>query len=84
MKIKPFLKSDKTNHIKTQRNVMSIFRDFLQGSPYLPDYLQNAINFFVFGLCWIWKSMLDKSIHFVCFPKKKLVCLFPTIFILLF
>ena len=40
--------------------------------PSLPDCLQNAITFFLFGLCWVWKSMLDKSIHFVCFPKKNL------------
>ena len=26
-------------------------------------------NFFQCGLCWVWKSMLDKSFHFVCFPK---------------
>ena len=40
-------------HVKTQRKVMSLFRDFLQGfSPlYLPDCLQNAITFFLFGLC---------------------------------
>ena len=26
-------------------------------------------NFFFYrGPCWIWKSMLDQSFHFVCFP----------------
>ena len=48
--------------------------------PYLQDCLQSAITFFLFGLCWVRKSMLDKSIHFVCFPKKTIwVCLFSTI-----
>ena len=62
------------SYIKTQRKVVSLFRDFLEGfsPPHLPDCLQNAITFFLFGLCWVWKSMLDKSIHFVCFPKKNL------------
>ena len=31
--------------------------------------LQNGITFFLLGPCWVWKSMLDKSFHFVCFPK---------------
>jgi len=52
--------------------------------PYLPDCLQNATTFFLFGLCRVWKSMFDKSIHFVCFPKEFWVYLFPTIFTLLF
>ena len=61
------------SNVKIQRKVVSLFRDFLEGSPpYLPDCLQNAITFFLFGLCWVWKSMLDKSIHIVCFSKKKL------------
>ena len=38
--------------------------------PYLPDCLQNAITFFLFSLCWVWKSVLNKGIHFVCFRKK--------------
>ena len=77
-----FLDLSKKWNVKTQRKVMSLFRDFLQCSPppSLPDCLQNAITFFLFGLCWVWTSMLDKSIHFVCFPKKIWVCLFPTIF----
>ena len=38
----------KFEHNKTQRKVMSLFRDFLEGSPppHLPDCLQNAITFF--------------------------------------
>ena len=31
--------------------------------------LQNGITFFLLGPCWVLKSMLDKSFHFVCFPK---------------
>ena len=38
--------------------------------PYLRCCLQNAITFFLCGLCWVWKGMRDKSFHFLCFPKK--------------
>ena len=49
-------------HVKTQRKVMSLFWDFLQcfPPPPLPDCLKNSITFFLFGLCWVWKSMLTK------------------------
>ena len=42
--------------------------------------LQNGITFFLLGPCWVWKSMLDKSFHFICFQKNFGVCLFPTPF----
>ena len=52
--------------------------------PLLTGLSSKCHNFFLFGLCWVWKSMLDKSIHFVCFPKKiEFVC-FPPFFTLLF
>ena len=73
--------------VKTQRKVMSLFRDFLQGfssTHHLRSCLQNNIAFFLFGFCCVWKSTLDKSFHFVCFPNCFGVCLFPTIFTFLF
>ena len=40
--------------------------------------LQNGISFFLLGPCWVSKSMLDKSFHFVCFQKNfEFVCFLP-------
>ena len=67
-----------SNTSKPNERSCRFFGIFWKVPPYLPDCLQNAITFFLFGLCWVWKSMLDKSIHFVCFPKKnKFVCFPP-------
>ena len=61
-------------HVKTQRKVMSDSRKFYANFAPPPCYsggLQNGITFFLLGPCRVWKSMLDKSFHFVCFSKKK-------------
>ena len=70
------------NHLfstaKPNERSCRFFGIFCKVPPYLPDCLQNAITLFLFGLCWVWRSMLDKSIHFVCFPKKfEFVCFPP-------
>ena len=68
-------------HIKTQRKVVPLFRDFLWCfTPLLWRCLQNAISLFLFGFCRVWNSMLNKSFHFSVVQKTTGVCLFPTIF----
>ena len=57
-----------------QRKMVSLFSGFfwkVSPPPHLQCCLQNAITFFLFGsYIWVCKSTLDKSFHFVFFPKK--------------
>ena len=50
-----------------------IFLEKLFRPPPLPRSVTTLTskchNFFSYGFCWVWKSMSDKSFHFVCFPK---------------
>ena len=81
-----FFNREYSGIVKTQRKVMSDSRKFYAKfcPPPPPCYsysggLQNGISFFLLGPCWVWKSMLDKSFHFVCFQKKfEFVCFPPT------
>ena len=53
-------------------------------SPYLPDCLQNAITFFYLVSVEFGKVCLTKVFTLSVFQKKFWVCLFPTIFTLIF
>ena len=70
--------------VKKQRKVMSHFRNFLQGPP-PPTLIGLTSKYYTFFSIW---SLLNlekyKSIHFVCFPKKFWVCLFPTMLLSFF
>ena len=72
-------------YIKTQQKVVSLFRDFLEGFPPLLTGLSSKChNFFsIWSLLSLEKYVRQK--YLLClFSKKKRVCLFPTIFTLLF
>ena len=70
--------------VKTQQQVVSLFRDFLQGSPILTGLSSKCHNFFsIWSLLSLEKYVRQK--YSLClFSKKIWVCLFPTIFTLLF
>ena len=67
-------------HQNPTKDHVTFSRFIVRFPPFLRHSLQNAIIFFSIWLCWVWKSMLDKSIHFMAvFQKNFWFCLFPTI-----